>query len=72
MERIHARFVGYKCNDVGFAKVTLAERCHFHTIVQVYKILNHLIPAYLQGTFMFTRDLSYWFCWKEQSLFTYS
>ena len=58
MERIHARFVSYKCNDVGFAKVTLAERRHFHTIVQVYKILNHLVPAYLQDTFMFTRDLT--------------
>ena len=58
MERIHARFVSYKCNDVGFAKVTLAERRYFHTIVQVYKILNHLVPAYLQNTFMFTRDLT--------------
>ena len=29
MERIHARFVSYKCNDIGFAKVTLAERRHF-------------------------------------------
>ena len=35
MERIHARFVSYKCNDVGFAKVTLAECRHFHTIVQI-------------------------------------
>ena len=58
MERIHARFVSYKCNDVGFAKVTLAERRHLHTIIQVYKILNHLVPAYLQDTFMFTRDLT--------------
>ena len=36
----------------------VAERRHFHTIVQVHKILSHLIPAYLQDTFMFTRDLT--------------
>ena len=39
---------------VGFVKVTLAECCQFHTIVQVYKILNHLAPSYLKDTFMFS------------------
>ena len=32
----------------GFVRVTLAEHYHFHTFVQVYKILHHLVPAYLQ------------------------
>ena len=43
--------ISHKCNDIGFTKVTLAKRCHFHTIVQVYKILNHLVPGlYTFGT----------------------
>ena len=46
------------CNDVGFIKVTLAECCKFHTIVQVYKILNHLVPAYLRDTFMLSKDVT--------------
>ena len=46
------------CHDVGFVKVTLAERHQFHTIVQVYKILHHLVPTYLQDTFMFAKDFT--------------
>ena len=62
---VHARFVSHMCHDayvqvyVGVVKVTLAERCQFHTIVQVYKILNHLVPAYqLQNTLMFAKDFT--------------
>ena len=59
MERLHARFVSHKCNDIGFV-VTLAKHrhIHFHTTVQVYKFLNHLVPAYLQDTFMFTENIT--------------
>ena len=45
------------CNDIGFVKVTLSEWRHFHTIVQVYKILHHSVLAYLQDTFMFSKDI---------------
>ena len=57
MEQIHARFVSHMCNDIGFVKVTLAECRHFHAIIQVYKTLHHLVPAYLQDTFMFSKDV---------------
>ena len=60
MEQIHARFGSYMSNDAGFVKVTLAERHHFHTIVQVYKILHQLVPVYLQDMFMFSENVSYW------------
>ena len=51
------------CDDIGFARVTLAECHHFHTIVQVcmyiklYKILYHFVPAYLQDILSFLRML---------------
>ena len=48
MEQIHARFVNCVMMLHGFVKVALAERRHFHAIVQVYKILKHFVPAYLQ------------------------
>ena len=50
--------VTYRCNDIDFVKVTLTEHCHFHTIVQVYKILNHLVPAFLWDTFVLTKDIT--------------
>ena len=52
MERIHARFVSHMSNDTGFVKVTLTERCHFHTIVQVYKILHHTYLAFICSSFL--------------------
>ena len=42
-EWILASFVSHMSNDNGFVKVTLTEFCHFHKIVQVYKILHHLV-----------------------------
>ena len=39
-------------NDIGFVKVTLTEHRHFHTTVQVYKILYPLVPTYLQLCFL--------------------
>ena len=47
MEQIHVRFVIHMSNATGFVKVTLTECCHFHMIVQLYKILHHLVPTYL-------------------------
>ena len=58
MEQTHPRFVSHMCHDVGFVKVTLAECHQFYTIAQVYKILHHLVPAYLQDTFMFAKDFT--------------
>ena len=58
MERIHARFVGHMSGALSFVKATLAERRHFHTIVQVYKILHLLVPTYLQDMFMFSDTLT--------------
>ena len=40
MERIHARFVGHTSNDTGFVKVTLAERHHFHSIINYSSVQN--------------------------------
>jgi len=31
--------------------VTLAERCTYHTVLQVCKILHNISPTYLQGLF---------------------
>ena len=36
--------------------VTLTERRHFHTAIQVYKILHNLPPSYLNGTFRYAVD----------------
>ena len=58
MEQIHARFVSHMSNDTGFVKVTLTERCHFHMIVQVYKILHHLVPTYLEDMFRFSKNVT--------------
>ena len=41
---------------LSFVKATLAERRHFHTIVQVYKILHLLVP--IQDMFMFSDTLT--------------
>ena len=54
MERILARFVSHMGIDNGFVKVTLTECRHFHMIVQVYKILHHLVPTYLEDMFKFS------------------
>ena len=45
-------------NDTGFVKVILTEHCHFHTIVQVYKILHHLVPTYLEDMFRFSKNVT--------------
>ena len=55
---LSSRFVSHMSNDVGFAKVTLTERCRFHTIVQVYKILHQLVPVYLQDMFTFSEKVT--------------
>ena len=54
--RVHARFAGHMTNVLSFVKATLVERCYFHTIVQVYKILHLLVPSYIdpQDMFMFS------------------
>ena len=46
------------CNDIGFVKVTLTEHRHFHTIVQVYKILHPPVPTYLQDMVMFSGNVT--------------
>ena len=48
----------YGSNDVGFVKVMLAEHHHFHTIVQVYKILHQLVPVYLQDMFTCSEEVT--------------
>ena len=58
MEHIDARFAGHMSDVLSFVKATLAERRHFHTIVQVYKILHLLVPTYLQDMFMFSDTLT--------------
>ena len=45
MERIHARFVSHMSNDTGF-EITLTECYYFQMIIQVYKILHHLILTF--------------------------
>ena len=51
LERIHSHFVGsLPCID-GFVKLTLAERCRFHTAVQVFKSIRKLSPVYLHDQF---------------------
>ena len=58
MERIHARFVSHMSNDPGFVKVTLTECHHFHPIIQVYKILHHFVPTYLEDMFKFSENVT--------------
>ena len=58
VEQRHAGFISHMCNDIDFVKVTLAEHCHFHSIVQVYIILHHLVPADLQNVFMFSENVT--------------
>ena len=45
-------------NVLSFVKATLVERHHFHTLVQVYKILHFLVPTYLQNMFVFSRAVT--------------
>ena len=56
-------------NDVGFVKVTLAKRCRFHTIVQVYKILHQLVPVYLQDMFTFFENVTVYVSRNHHRLF---
>ena len=58
LERIHARFVSYMSDDASFVKVTLAQRRHFHTIIQVFKILHNFVPVYLRDMFKFSVDVT--------------
>ena len=51
LECLHSRFLQVPdCNS--FVKVTLAERCLFHTAVQVFKVLYQLCPGYLKDWFV--------------------
>jgi len=42
LEHIHSQFLRRVSKRSSFVKLTLAERRHFHTAVQVYKVLHHL------------------------------
>ena len=43
------------CTDLS-VYATLTEQRHFHTAIQVYKILHNLSPSYLNGTFRYAVD----------------
>ena len=36
----------------------MAEQCHFHTAVQVFKVLHHLCPGYLRNWFVYAEAYS--------------
>ena len=58
MECIHARFVSHMSNNAGFVMVTFTECHHFHTIIQVHKILHQLVPVYLQDMLTFSENVT--------------
>ena len=39
------------CTDSSISRYSLVERCKFHTIMQIYKILHKLAPMYLHNMF---------------------
>ena len=45
-------------DDASFVKVTLAQCRHFHTIIQVFKILHNFVPVYLRDMFKFSVDVT--------------
>ena len=53
LERLHSRFLQQVPVSNSFVKLT--EQCHFHTAVQVFRVLHHLCPEYLRNWFVYVK-----------------
>ena len=52
LEHLHSHFLQGISTCSPFVKLTLVERHHFHTAVQVFKVVHQLCPLYLRDWFM--------------------
>ena len=59
LERLHSCILQQVPNCNSFVKLTLAECRHFHTVVQVFKVLYQLYPGYLS---LYLKDCIVNFC----------
>jgi len=53
LECLHSRFLQGVSVCSSFIGLTLMERCRFHTVVQGFKVLYRLCPAYLRDWFVY-------------------
>ena len=53
LERFHSKYTTF-CTDLSISKYSLTERRQYHTILQLYKILNKMAPVYLHDMFIAT------------------
>ena len=53
LECLHSRFLQQVPVSNSFIKLT--EQCHFHTAVQVFRVLHHLCPEYLRNWFVYVK-----------------
>ena len=54
LEHLHSRFYNkFLPVASSFVELTLAERHHFHSAVQVFKVLHHLCIGYLRNLFVY-------------------
>ena len=57
LERFHFKYTTF-CTDLSISKYSLTERCQYHTILQLYKILHKMAPAYLHDMFSYTSSIT--------------
>jgi len=50
LERFHSKYTS-SCTDSSISRYSLIERCKFHTIMQIYKILHKSASVYLHKIF---------------------
>jgi len=53
LERLHSKFYNPSSGTDSTVRGTLTERRRFHTAIQIYRVLHHLSPPYLHGTFQY-------------------
>ena len=54
LDRLHSNFSA----DSAIFKYSLTERRKCHTILQLYKILHKIVPAYLHDMFMYSTSVT--------------
>ena len=68
LEHFHSRILQGLSDCSSFVKLTLMERCRFHTVVQVFKVLHPLFPRYLHDWFVFAETITGRQDWNKHRL----
>jgi len=69
LEHFHSRILQGLSDCSPFVKLALMERRHFHTAVQVFKILQFFCPRYLCDWFVFAETITGRQGWNRHHLY---